>query len=104
MPNVSIQLCGSYDLGYIVMVSPWLVRVSRKKKQSITWDSSHPFTIKHKTKGNFSAPDDGQIPKRKQQSGAVKQSAKLGTYHYTISIRAAGGHIITIDPDYRIEK
>ena len=45
MPNVCVELSGRYDMGYTVMVNPWLAVVSKKKKGTITWKGSHPLKI-----------------------------------------------------------
>jgi len=103
MPNVCVELSGRYDMGYTVMVNPWLAVVSKKKKGTITWKGSHPLKIKHATPNNFKTPAGAGTWKKSHKSGAVTGAPGKKIYHYSISIKAAPGHIVTIDPDYRID-
>ena len=103
MPDVNVKLSGQYNMAYTVMVSPWLAVVSKRKKETITWRGSHPLKIKHATRGNFKTPAGAGTWKRSHKSGAVRGAPGKTIYHYSISIKAAPGHIVTIDPDYRID-
>ena len=94
MPEVIVQLCGRYDIGYTVTVSPWQVVVSKKGDGNITWRGSHPLKITHEVAGLFEAPADGQY-KETHHTGAVKAAAAERNYKYEISILAEKGHILT---------
>ena len=104
MPTVNVQLYGSTDTGFAIIINPWCAVVSQTGDKEIQWISDRQVKIVYDEPGHFpnhAASPNGQ-PKAK--SGPLDSAAQLGTYHYTIQIKNDKGVWITVDPDYRIER
>ncbi len=102
MPTVSVTLIGSNTQGYVIVVKPWLVIVSKGKGDFVEWESTHPMKIKFTGGSQF----EGMIGNgtKKPKTKKIKATAQPNTtYHYTIEFHKGGKKWITVDPDYRID-
>jgi len=101
MPTVNVALLGSDNRGYAIVVSPWLVIVSKSGQEIIEWVSTHPMKVKFTGGSQFIGMTGNGTNKPKTKK--VKPNSALGKYHYTIEFLKNNNKWITVDPDYRVD-
>ena len=107
--------------GWCIKVRPWLVPVHGRDRQAIVWKCDYPIAIRFETPSHFynahpfsvggklrERADDAGVPHLEDEatSGPVKLGAPRdrGPFNYTIDIFPEANTVLTIDPQYLIER
>lgn len=104
MSTVNVQLYGTADTGYAIVLNPWCAVVSLTGNKEIQWVSDRQVKIVYDDPVHFPQHVANPNGQPKAKSGPVDPASQPGTYHYTVQIKNGPGAWITVDPDYRIER